>query len=209
MKRIILFLAFFGVLLAQAQEMDTTYVINEQGQTIGIIHEKGTIPVLPQQQPAQPVAAQPGYAVPQPMQAQPYPPQANPAFGFVDSTAYYQSIIDRYTHTANKIRHIGNGMVIGGAIATPICAYLMLLGLVNENADIFFLSYMGTLAGGAVLGTGIALKIVSNTKYRRANRYQNILSRHQMKRQYSMKLHVNPFINPINNNAGAQLALEF
>lgn len=208
MKRIILFLAFFGVLLAQAQEMDTTFVINEQGQTIGIIHEKGTIPVLPQQQPAQPVAAQPGYAAPQPIQAQQIPQQANPAFG-VDSTAYYQSIIDRYTRSARTLRHTGNGMVIGGSIAAPLCLYLMLLGLVNENADIFLLSYMGTLAGGAVLGTGVALKIVSNTKYRRANRYQNILSRHQMKRQYSMKLHVNPFINPINNNAGAQLALEF
>ena len=208
MKRFILFLAFFGVLLAQAQEMDTTYVINEQGQTIGIIHEKGTIPVLPQQQPAQPVAVQPGYAAPQPMQAQQIPQQANPAFG-VDSTAYYQSIIDRYTRSARTLRHTGNGMVIGGSIAAPLCLYLMLLGLVNDNADMAAFSYLGAIAGGAVLGTGIALKIVGNVKLRKAGRYQKILSQHMMRRQYSMKLHVNPFINPINNNAGAQLALEF
>ena len=76
MKNIILFLAFFGVLLANAQEMDTTFVINEQGQTVGIIHEKGTVPVIPQQQyPAQQ------------MQPQQLPPQMNPAFA-CDSTVY-------------------------------------------------------------------------------------------------------------------------
>ena len=34
MKHLILFLAIFGVILANAQEMDTTFVVNEQGQTI-------------------------------------------------------------------------------------------------------------------------------------------------------------------------------
>ena len=37
MKHIILFIALFGVLLANAQEMDTTFVVNEQGQTVGDI----------------------------------------------------------------------------------------------------------------------------------------------------------------------------
>ncbi|WP_304246175.1 hypothetical protein [Fibrobacter succinogenes] len=30
--------------------MDTTFFANEQGETFGIIHEKGTLPEIPQQQ---------------------------------------------------------------------------------------------------------------------------------------------------------------
>ena len=45
-----IFIALFLTLTVFAQEMDTTFFVNEQGQTIGIIHEKGTVPVIPQQQ---------------------------------------------------------------------------------------------------------------------------------------------------------------
>ena len=40
MKHIIYFLVVFGALLAHAQEMDTTFFVNEQGQTIGIVKPK-------------------------------------------------------------------------------------------------------------------------------------------------------------------------
>ena len=123
MKHIILFIAFFGVLLANAQEMDTTFVVNEQGQTVGIIHEKGTVPVMPQQQqideqaPQYPVQQ---YPAQQPQQQQTYSAQqANAAFG-PDSTMYYQSLIDKYTISGNKTRRAGKIMMITGGIAAGV-----------------------------------------------------------------------------------------
>ena len=43
-------IALLLALTAFAQEMDTTFFANEQGETFGIIHEKGTLPEIPQQQ---------------------------------------------------------------------------------------------------------------------------------------------------------------
>lgn len=215
MKSLVLFLALFGVLLVHAQEMDTTYVINEQGQTIGIIHAKGTVPVMmPQQQApaqpmmqAQPLQAQPMMAQPQP---QPWPPRpANPAFG-MDSTAYYQSLISQYTESGNNLRSTGKAMMLAGGIATPVCFVLMLVGFGDNDDALGLIGYMGTLAGIAVFSTGITIKIIGGAKLRKANRYNDRLIRHQMRRQYySMNLHVNPVIDPINNNVGGALALEF
>lgn len=215
MKSLVLFLALFGVLLVHAQEMDTTYVINEQGQTIGIIHAKGTVPVMmPQQQApaqpmmqAQPLQAQPMMAQPQP---QPWPPRpANPAFG-MDSTAYYQSLISQYTESGNNLRSTGKAMMLAGGIATPVCFVLMLVGFGDNDDALGLIGYMGTLAGIAVFSTGITIKIIGGAKLRKANRYNDRLIRHQMRRQYySMNLHVNPVIDPINSNVGGALALEF
>ena len=219
MKQIILSIVFFGVLLANAQEMDTTFVVNEQGQTVGIIHEKGTVPIMPQQQqyPTQPMQ-------PQPMQPQPMEPQANSAFG-IDSTEYYQSLIDRYTTSGNKLNGAGIGMMIGGGIGAGVGLILFIAGMSqietcddgysddhsceDDGAVAAISGYLLMIGGAAVFSVGLPLKIVGGSKLRRANRYNDILMRYQMKRQYSMKLRLNPLIDPINNNFGGQLALEF
>ena len=230
MKQIILFIAFFGVLLANAQEMDTTYIINEQGQTVGIIHEKGTIPVMPQQQaaqPAQPVAAQPAQqeqlaapqAVRQDQQVEEPTQQANAFFG-PDSTMYYQTLIDRYTRSGNKLRRAGKGMMIGGGIGAGVGLLLLASASATDcdrydnecKDDMEGMSDAGALlllGGGAVFGTGIVIKIVGGSKLRKANRYTDMLTKHQMRRQYSMKLRFDPLINPIKKSVGGNLAMEF
>ncbi|MBO7061985.1 MAG: hypothetical protein J6W54_12970 [Fibrobacter sp.] len=230
MKQIILFIAFFGVLLANAQEMDTTFVVNEQGQTVGIIHEKGTIPVMPQQQaaqPAQPVAAQPAQqeqlaapqAVRQDQQVEEPTQQANAFFG-PDSTMYYQTLIDRYTRSGNKLRRAGKGMMIGGGIGAGVGLLLLASASATDcdrydnecKDDMEGMSDAGALlllGGGAVFGTGIVIKIVGGSKLRKANRYTDMLTKHQMRRQYSMKLRFDPLINPIKKSVGGNLAMEF
>ena len=230
MKRLILFIAIFGALLANAQEMDTTIFVNAQGQTIGIVHEKGTVPVMSQQQaaqPAQPVAAQPAQqeqlaapqAVRQDQQVEEPTQQANAFFG-PDSTMYYQTLIDRYTRSGNKLRRVGKGMMIGGGIGAGV-GLLFIASAGGTDCDrydneckdnIQGLSDAGALlllGGGAVLGTGIVIKIVGSSKLRKANRYTDMLTRHQMRRQYSVKLRLDPLIDPINKMAGVNLAMEF
>ena len=93
--------------------MDTTFIVNAQGQTIGIVHEKGTIPVMPARQQQRPnnVRLQPA------VQPEMQPLQASPAFNF-DSTAYYQSLIDKYAKSGKKMSTAGIGLLVGGAVAS-------------------------------------------------------------------------------------------
>lgn len=200
MKHIILFLAFFGVLLANAQEMDTTFVVNEQGQTVGIIHEKGTVPVIPQQQATAPVA------------------QQQPAVMLeADSTAYYESMIDKYTQSGNSTRRAGKGMMLGGGIGAAV-GLLMLVGACSDDDENSNNNCNSTLAstglllmfsGATVFGIGTIVKIVGSSKIRRARRYEDRFQKYRMRQQYSMKLRFDPLIDPINKQVGGNLALDF
>jgi hypothetical protein len=219
MKRLTLILVFFAFFLANAQEMDTTYVINEHGQTIGIIHEKGTIPVMPQQavapqqmqQPVQQYPAQQPYAIQPQYQAPVY-----------DSTAYYQALIEKYMQSGTSLRSTGKAMMIGGGIGAFLgIAFLVVADNECEedrygdevcDNDAENLSDAGAilfLGGAAVFGTGIALKIVGSSKLRKAIRYNDKLMKHQMRRQFTMNLRVNPLVNPVKQSVGGNLALEF
>ena len=48
MKKMLFFLSFLFVANAFAQEMDTTYAVTADGETVGLIHEKGMVPVVPE-----------------------------------------------------------------------------------------------------------------------------------------------------------------
>ena len=200
MKHIILFLAFFGVLLANAQEMDTTFVVNEQGQTVGIIHEKGTVPVIPQQQATAPVA------------------QQQPAVMLeADSTAYYESMIDKYTQSGNSTRRAGKGMMLGGGIGAAV-GLLMIVGACSDddedsnnncNSTLVSTGLLLMFSGATVFGIGTIVKIVGSSKIRRARRYEDRFQKYRMRQQYSMKLRFDPLIDPINKQVGGNLALDF
>ena len=211
MRVIVLFMIFFGVLVANAQEMDTTYVVNEQGQTIGLIHEKGTVPVLPPAAEPQPAKIQ--VAAPEPV------PQD--AVFSDDSTRYYQSLVDRYTASGESKRRKGGGMMTGGAIGVGAGALLMVLGLAQADNDrcgetdceldglfTFVAGYGIAIAGGVVFTVGSVIKIVGNSKLRKAERYDNALKRY-VERKQTLSLRVAPIFNPVTGALGSRVALEF
>ena len=198
-------------LLAQAQEMDTTYVIDEQGRTIGLIHEKGTIPRIAPT--AAPVVA------PAPT-VQPSAPVA-PVYG-VDSAAYYQDLVNRYTLSGEKKRSAGNGMMIGGSVGVLLGVLLMIdaeestdrcgnndYGCNDDEFLEFFTGYGAAIAGVVVFGVGVTLKIVGGTKLRRAARYQESLNRYNARRIQSLNFRVEPLINPYSGSYGSKLSLSF
>ncbi|WP_173379978.1 hypothetical protein [Fibrobacter succinogenes] len=238
MKQIIFFLAIFGALLANAQEMDTTFFVNEQGQTVGIVHEKGTVPVMPSQQElqsgyAEQPAEQPSYAEQSegepnyqhsqsdvPPEAQPL--LANPVFDD-DSITYYQSLVDKYTRSGRKMRGAGSGLMIGGGILAGVGLAMMVSGFAgiveqcadesvcedDEDAVVYVLGAYGLGIGATAFTTGIALKIVGGTKLRRAQRYEDRLNSYKQRQQYTLKMRVVPVLDPINNVYGGQLAFSF
>ena len=215
MKFIAALFVLFSAIAVYAQEMDTTFVVNEQGETIGLVHEKGTIPEIP------PGFSGNGTNKAYQVSSQESDQQAS-TFAF-DSTAYYQSLIDRYTESGNGKRKAGKGMMIGGGILAGIGAVVFAIGA-QESCDTDYYGYeictnnsdmlAGTgavvaLSGATVFGIGIVIKSVGSSRLRKAKRYSEILARYQLKRQYSIRLRIDPLIDVINKNAGANLALEF
>ena len=201
-------------LVAHAQELDTTYVIDEQGRTIGLIHEKGTIPRIA------PAALAPApVATPAPTVQSSAPVVS--ANG-VDSAAYYQDLVNRYTRSGEKKRSTGNGMMIGGSVGVLLGVLLMIdagestdrcgnndYGCNNDEFLEFFTGYGVAIAGGIVFGVGVGLKIAGGAKLRRAERYQEALNRYNAKRLQALELQVKPVINPYNGSYGGSLALRF
>ena len=196
--------------VAHAQEMDTTYVIDEQGRTIGLIHEKGTIPRI--------APAPASVAAPAPVA------ESTPVSSIngVDSAAYYQDLINRYTLSGEKKRSAGNGMMIGGGIGV-LLGVLLMVDSDNERHHCrgsdyscdddefveFLTGYGLALAGGVVLGVGVTLKIVGGTKLRRARRYQESLNHYNARRIQSLNFRVEPSINPYSGSYGSRLSLNF
>lgn len=214
MKPILLILAIFGAVLLHAQEMDTTYIKNEQGQTIGIIHEKGTVPVLPRTTPAMVPVASPA---PQPT-PQPASQYATSPYDF-DSTAFYLNQIETYTRLGESKRRIGNGMMIGGGIGFAAGVVLLFSGMAsmqcNEDScedDGVAMYLTGLLAASAsevIFVIGVVNKFVGSSKLRRANLYRQSLDLYNIRKQRSLKIGVSPIINPYNGAFGSKLALNF
>ncbi|MBO7061984.1 hypothetical protein [Fibrobacter sp.] len=214
MKPILLILAIFGAVLLHAQEMDTTFIINEQGQTIGIIHEKGTVPVLPRTTPAMVPVASPA---PQPT-PQPASQYATSPYDF-DSTAFYLNQIETYTRLGESKRRIGNGMMIGGGIGFAAGVVLLFSGMAsmqcNEDScedDGVAMYLTGLLAASAsevIFVIGVVNKFVGSSKLRRANLYRQSLDLYNIRKQRSLKIGVSPIINPYNGAFGSKLALNF
>ena len=191
-------MAFF----AQAQEMDTTYVIDEQGRTIGLIHEKGTIPRIT------------SVAAPVPV--------ASATVDGVDSAAYYRDLVNRYTLSGEKKRGTGNGMMIGGGAGVLLGVLLMVhaeestdrcgnndYGCNDDEFLEFFTGYGVAIAGCVVFGVGVGLKIAGGAKLRRAERYRESLNRYNARRLQTINLQVVPIINPYNGSYGSRLSLNF
>ena len=213
MRALVLLLVVLGVFVANAQEMDTTYVIDEQGRTIGLIHEKGTVPRIA------PVAA------PAPTSQNPEPVSTSGSSRYVngiDSAAYYQNLVERYTLSGKKKRSAGNGMMIGGGAGLLLGVLMMVdayegadrcgnedYGCNNEEFLEFFTGYGIAIAGGVVFGVGVTLKIVGGAKLRRATRYRESLERYNSRRLQALEFRLEPSINPYNGSYGSKLSLSF
>ena len=199
-------LVLLMALLAHAQELDTTYVIDEQGRTIGLIHEKGTIPRITRVAAPVPVAEQTLVA----------------SVNGVDSSAYYQDLINRYTLSGEKKRRAGNGMMIGGGVGVLLGVFLMVhaeestdhcgnndYGCNDDEFLEFFTGYGAAIAGVVVFGVGVTLKIVGSSKLRRAVRYKESLDRYNTRKLQTLKLQVEPIINARKSAFGSRLSLNF
>jgi len=228
-------------LAAFAQEMDTTYVLNEKGETIGIIHEKGTNPFVAAPAPAEdPAVAAPAPTEVAPVSESPAPAKKRSVYasgpaeksaapetvalqGPVfedDSTRYYQGLVDHYITSGNKLRRVGNGMMLGGGIGLGAGLMLMVAGLNETHEDyygddemtgtgaaMFLTGYVMVLASPEVFATGLVLKIVGGSRLRKGQRYEDKLTSYRLRNAYSFS--AVPTFNPVNGAMGGAFALNF
>jgi len=234
MKHIIYFLVVFGALLAHAQEMDTTFFVNEQGQTIGIVKPKeeqaapAPVPAAVQTQQESDGSTWGSSPFEKPIQqksAASYgTPQQNPNYYAFDSTFYYQDKIDRYTKSGESKRSTGTGLMIGGAIGTAVGVLLIAAGDVENcetqssgyyyeetcEASGSFVAGVYMITGGvAVFSTGFVVRLIGGSRLRKAERYKEILNRYNMYKPQAAILQVKPVLQPFKGAFGGEMSLGF
>ncbi|MCQ2125295.1 MAG: hypothetical protein MJZ25_14040 [Fibrobacter sp.] len=221
MKKIVLALIMFLSFNAFAQEMDTTLAVTADGETVGLVHQKGMLPVVPEGMrllteessdnvvPAE-VSDENAVAVEDPA---PFIDPANREYfgATVDSVEYYQNLIDRYTTSGTKMSNSGVGLMIGGGIVGVLGCLMMADADEEDDLDDgigeFFSGYMLFLAGAGAVTTGVVFKIVGGAKLRRAHRYEGVL--HDYEKRNAVSVRVAPFVNPVNKSLGGALAMNF
>ena len=198
-------IALFLALAAFAQEMDTTFVVNEQGQTIGIIHEKGTIPALPKAAPAYAYSAQ------------------------QDSLdAYYLKKAERSIQLGGRYKSMSTNFFIGGgiglAVTLPTLIYSSYSYREYEEAQkrkdstnyepptdgdfLGFLSFVGVGVSIGCLVAGTIFYFTGSKKLRNAEFFKKKISTYQNNGE-SVSLEILPTFNPIHQAFGGNLLLEF
>lgn len=141
--------------------------------------------------------------------------QPNPYQFFEDSTAYYEEMIQTYTQSGTSKHNVGLGMIIGGSIGLAAGFGFIIASLPNKDDDETsefaknFAGYTLFTGGFALLGTGIAFRIVGTVKLNKADRYRQKLKYHLARKQQIMTLHIQPKLDFHNHRYGGQLALNF
>lgn len=218
-----IFVILFFVVMSFAQELDTTYVVNELGQTVGYIHEKGTsVTIVPVQSPV-PVATQiPVFPAPVVVQRPAVAPA--PVVPQVDTREkYLEDMRDLYYARGSQLKSRGNALLIGGAmgLAVGLATFIYAIEESEDEDDYYYdddddsdyavmgiTGYCLAIAGGALLTSGIITKIVASSKIRKARHFERTLNDYRFRKNLS-DIRFTPTFNPKTGAVGGNLALNF
>lgn len=142
----------------------------------------------------------------------------------VDSVAYYQNLISRYTSSGNKLRKTGNVLLGVGIPVTVIGLIIYTVGFVNlideTNDDYYYedesdgSSELMLFTGSALTSLGITaisvsipLKIIGSTKLKKAKTQQRNLDNYKSRNNIAFT--IVPGYNPVEKQTSINLALQF
>jgi hypothetical protein len=147
----------------------------------------------------------------------------------VDSVAYYQNLVSRYTSSGNKLRKTGNILLGVGIPVTIVGLVLYTVGFVNlveeesdddgyyyyddeEESDgsselMFISGYTFMSLGIAAITVSIPLKIIGSSKLKRAKTQQRNLDNYKVRNNISFT--ILPGYNPVEKQTSINLALQF
>ncbi|MCF0222274.1 MAG: hypothetical protein HUK19_08275 [Fibrobacter sp.] len=212
MKKWIFALGVLFSVCAFAQEMDTTYAVTENGETVGLVHKRGMLPVVPQgmrlldeKTVEEPVLQ----TVPAPQAVRVH--ENSMWAAEVDSVEYYQNLIDRNARSGRVKTRVGNWLMVAGTAATVFGGILFFDSILDDSLDgdggEFLLGYTSALAGAGTFVAGFIIKRVGVSRTRRAKLYEHKLE--QYKESQGVALSIVPQVNPVDKSLGGAVALNF
>lgn len=243
MKKILLALCMVLSVCAFAQEtsfageMDTTYAITDDGETVGLIHRKGEIPIVPEgmrlvdeasvaETAEQPVAEPVEQPVDEPVvdddMDAPVPQAVRVGqtdysknerfknlFATTDSIAYYQDMVDRYNRAAQRRRTTSKWLMIGGGIAAAVGTVILLSDMSDDyvSGDGVGFFVLGNVVGAGALISGVFVSRSAKTRQLKALEYEEKLMSYKNRHVYA--LGVSPLVNPVNKSLGGAMTLNF
>lgn len=174
---------------AFAQDLDTTFFVSAKGDTVGVIHKKGEVPLLPGE-----LATTSQKNTPASVFAK---------FNYADSVAYYRELVDKDLASGKACEMYGTiGLAVG---AVAIIAGVALIKKNPEN-DVHGV-VIGSL-GVVAFVTSSIFYIKGGHRLKRAGR--NMKKRDRFKEFLSeVNLSVAPAILPLEKSLGGNLALSF
>lgn len=243
MKKLLLALSMVFSVSAFAQEisygneMDTTYAITDDGETVGLIHRKGEIPIVPEgmrlvdeasvaetaEQPVAEAVEQPAVEpvvdddmdapVPQAVRVGQTDYSKNERFknlfATTDSVAYYQDMVDRYNRAAQRRRTTSKWLMIGGGIAAAVGTVILLSDMSDDyvSGDGVGFFVLGNVVGTGALISGVFVSRSAKTRQLKALEYEEKLMSYKNRHVYA--LGVSPLVNPLNKSLGGAMTLNF
>lgn len=220
MKKLLASLVMFLAVASFAVEMDTLFVVNAEGETIGLVYEKGSVPVIPDDLGIVGVVAKDGSMTPIKETAPVIAPKAvrrvetanrenvrlNRTYVDVaDSAQYYQDLADRYrTSGASKARNGRFMMVVGGVAA--ILGFSILMDDDDISANMAGAAALSLVGGSAVFTVGTVFSCIGSSRIRKASRLED-KARHFRASMASLK--VVPTANPVDGSVGGTIAFNF
>lgn len=180
MKKLIFILLLLLSVGAMAQTMDTTLVVDAQGDTVGLVYKKGEHPVIPEE----------------------YDIILSP----IDSVAYYEEQITKLMFSGVLNATVGAFLLptgVAGAIALTV-----LLNDTGYAIGVGALVLPAYGLSALVAGLGYYWLKGGMQSFDKARAYEESLDAY-VKKQSSVALQFVPVVDPVNKSLGGVLAMNF
>lgn len=188
---------------AFAQEMDTTYAMDQNGEIYALVYDKGNEPIIPEGLYLIDVRFGNEDKI--------VSPEIIPEAKEVDSLTYYQDLVDQNSEKALRYNKTGNILLASSGIALVLSS-IMIIDAGSAPGAPGILELIGGLCIGSTilpLGvTGLVFKIMGNSNGFEASTYQDKLDSYKQKNSV-VKLDIVPVVNPVNRTIGGNFALVF
>ncbi|MCQ2125296.1 MAG: hypothetical protein MJZ25_14045 [Fibrobacter sp.] len=209
MKRLVLIFCLLFSVCAFAQEMDTTFVVTADGDTVGLVHKKGEYPVVPDKflgRMKQGVAPELTPVQKSAQKAVEAESRLNETY--VDSIKYYQALVDQYNSEGRIRLYLGWCGIFAGLAVMAVGNDISSSGESRTGKPSEMWANFA-LCGG--LGISIAGFVVRSMGARRLEKAEEYTRTRDMYKRYGSRISVSvaPVVNPISKALGGNLALSF
>ena len=201
MKNLLFWLMIILSVCVYAQELDTTYFVNEDGKTIGLVHEKGEVPLYNVQQTAKTKSLK---------GKQDSHNKSNVTVEY-DSSSYYQNVINHNLSLGNRNQFTGTLLaVLGIAGVVTGTALIVHYNVSDDESDgELFAGEITAGIGAPIFLAGIIFRARGMSRLKRAEQYENMFNSYKNRKRMTLDLSMVPKIDVAHQVFGGNLVMSF